>query len=50
MESVFKRSANLKDSGNMIMGRGGILDSVDTLLFVLPIFFVSLQIYFSFVS
>lgn len=46
-ESVFKRSANVKDSGEVIMGRGGILDSVDTLLFVFPIYFLIIQLYFS---
>jgi phosphatidate cytidylyltransferase len=48
VESVFKRSANIKDSGDMIMGRGGILDSVDSILYMLPIFFILFQIYFSF--
>lgn len=50
VESVYKRSANVKDSGNIIMGRGGVLDSVDTLLFVIPLFFISLQVYFSVIS
>lgn len=49
VESVVKRSANVKDSGHVIMGRGGVLDSVDTLLFLLPIYFVILQVYFSFI-
>lgn len=48
VESVIKRSVNVKDSGNIIMGRGGVLDSVDTLLFLIPIYFVILQLYFSF--
>ncbi len=48
VESVFKRSVNVKDSGHIIMGRGGILDSVDTLLFMLPVYFFSLQIYLAF--
>ncbi len=50
VESVFKRSAHVKDSGSIIMGRGGVLDSVDTLLFLIPIFFVTLQVYFKAVS
>jgi phosphatidate cytidylyltransferase len=50
VESVFKRSANIKDSGDMIAGRGGILDSVDTILFVLPIFFILVQVYFSIIN
>ncbi|OHD11766.1 MAG: hypothetical protein A2086_11980 [Spirochaetes bacterium GWD1_27_9] len=47
-ESVFKRSANVKDSGDIIMGRGGILDSVDTILYVYPIYFLLVQLYFAF--
>jgi len=47
VESVFKRSANVKDSGEIIMGRGGILDSIDTLLYVFPIYFLLIQLYFS---
>lgn len=48
VESVVKRSVNIKDSGNIIMGRGGVLDSVDTLLFLIPVYFIILQLYFSF--
>ena len=48
VESVIKRSVNVKDSGNIIMGRGGVLDSIDSILYFTPIFFIYLQIYFSF--
>ncbi|HOJ64422.1 MAG TPA: phosphatidate cytidylyltransferase [Spirochaetota bacterium] len=47
VESVVKRSANVKDSGNIIAGRGGILDSVDTILYLLPIYFLLIQLYFA---
>ncbi len=39
-ESSLKRSAEVKDSGSLIPGRGGFLDSFDSILFTAPIFFV----------
>jgi len=46
VESKFKRSLNIKDSGNIMPGHGGILDRFDAFIFCLP-FVVSLSLVFN---
>ncbi|GAB6282744.1 MAG: phosphatidate cytidylyltransferase [Ignavibacterium sp.] len=46
VESLLKRDVNIKDSSNLIPGHGGVLDRFDSFLFVSPIIYLYLKIFF----
>ena len=44
-ESAMKRSAEVKDSGTIMKGRGGIMDTIDSILYVAPVFYYTVALF-----
>lgn len=47
VESAIKRGVGIKDSGGIVPGHGGVLDRFDSLIFVFPVSYYFILVYYS---
>ncbi|MCA9810242.1 MAG: CDP-archaeol synthase, partial [Candidatus Dadabacteria bacterium] len=47
VESAIKRGVGIKDSGAIVPGHGGVLDRFDSLIFVFPVSYYFVLVYYS---
>ena len=44
IESYYKRNANVKDSGTIIPGHGGMLDRMDSFMITIPVLYILINL------
>jgi phosphatidate cytidylyltransferase len=42
-QSLFKRAAGVKEAGHLLPGHGGVLDRLDSVVFVLPLVYYGVR-------
>jgi len=45
-QSLIKRYANVKDTGSILLGHGGIFDRFDSMIFSVPIYYFLIKLFY----